>query len=71
MEYRAKLNVDGYSMPDPFTLEDGWQDETHKSLWPSLYFIDISDYLRLKTPTELHNQLCNEYKLGKGYRYIF
>ncbi|XP_030832593.1 uncharacterized protein LOC594793 isoform X2 [Strongylocentrotus purpuratus] len=38
--------------------------------WPKLYFTDISEYLRLKTPQELYYRLCNEYKQGKAYRYF-
>ena len=33
--------------------------------------MDISEYLKLKTETELHHRLANEYKQGKAYRYMF
>lgn len=67
-EYKIKLNIEDTVLPDPFTLTDGWLNESQKTLWPNLYFIDIADYLRIKTAPELYHKLCNEYKLGKGFR---
>ena len=67
-QYKGKLCVRRLVLPDPFTLADGWCGEDNKAVWPSLYFTDIADYLRPKTPYELYHRLCNEYKQGKGYR---
>lgn len=66
-EYRAKLKIEDVVLPDPFTI-NGWLDESAMCRWPKLYFTDISEYLRLKTPQELYYRLCNEYKQGKAYR---
>ena len=70
-EYREKLRLatDG-GIPDPFTLTTGWLDESAMSFWPSVGFIDLCDYMRLKTTAELSNRLINEYKEGKAYRYF-
>ncbi|XP_799313.5 uncharacterized protein LOC594793 isoform X3 [Strongylocentrotus purpuratus] len=68
-EYRAKLKIEDVVLPDPFTI-NGWLDESAMCRWPKLYFTDISEYLRLKTPQELYYRLCNEYKQGKAYRYF-
>ena len=38
--------------------------------WPSVYFSDISEYLKQKTSVELMTHLINEYKEGKAYRYF-
>ena len=67
-DYKSRLIVQGQVLPDPFTLEDGWLGEVSMTQWPSLYFVDIVNYLKIKTATELYNRLCNEYKQGKAYR---
>ena len=69
-DYKSKLSVgNGDSVPDPFTIASGWLDEKAMMLWPTLKMHDITDYLRMKTPTELYDKLMNEYKQGKAYRY--
>jgi len=41
---------DGTILPDHFTLKDmDWLEESACVNWPSLYFIDISAYLKMKT----------------------
>ena len=67
-DYKEKLSHECFTIPDPFTLREGWFNEESKSEWPSIYFHDICDYLRLTTPRELYHRLCNEYKQGKAYR---
>ena len=67
-EYKAKLRIGTTILPDPFSLRDGWRSEEAMASWPSLYFTDINEYMKTKTTTEIHTQLCNEYKLGKSYR---
>ena len=61
---------EGTTLPDPFTLKEGWLPESECEHWPSLYFSDIVEYLRLRTPRELYHRLCNEYKQGKAYRQV-
>ena len=65
-EYQAMLLMENTTIP--FTLKDGWMGEDAMTKWPSLYFSDITDYLKLRTSSELYQKLCNEYKLGKAYR---
>jgi hypothetical protein len=56
-------------MPDPFSLEDGWLDEGQgMTNWPSVYFENMANFLRTKTPEDLQHRLLNEYKEGKAYR---
>ena len=39
-EYIKKLDIDGYGIPDPFSLEEGWlEEEEGRYLW-SMVFID-------------------------------
>ena len=70
VEYMRRLAIDDRVLPDPFSLHDGWTGEENMKLWPNLYFHDIAEYLRIKTPSELFHKLCNEYKQGKAFRYI-
>jgi hypothetical protein len=69
-DYKAKLVVENDVLPDPFTLDSGWMDEGSKVCWPSVYFQDIVDLLRLSTASELYHRLLNEYKQGKAYRLV-
>jgi len=60
----------GTILLDPFTLKEmDWQGESACINWPSLYFINISTYLKMKTEDVLYHRLCDEYKEGKTYRY--
>jgi hypothetical protein len=70
--YKKKLVINGSVLPDPFTLKEGWSEETdaNRSLWPSIFITDIADYLKLHSATDLVNRLCNEYKQGKAYRCV-
>ena len=70
-EYKAKLLYGSIVLPDPTSLKEGWLDELSCTQWPSLYFVDIADYLRMQIPTELYHRLCNQYKQGKAYRLFF
>lgn len=71
--YKKKLIIDGCVIRDPFTVKDGWLEESDssRSLWPPVFITDIADYLRLHSTTDLVNRLMNEYKQGKAYRYLF
>ena len=69
-QYKEKLIIEDHMIPDPITLKDGWKREDGLTKWPSLYFSDISDYLKTKTSSELMKHLINEYKEGKAYRYF-
>ena len=69
-DYKQKLLVPSGPIPDPFTLNE-WRDETYKYQWPPLSILDMADYLRSSLPYELSERICNEYKVGKGYRYVY
>lgn len=70
-EYQAKLTINGDCLDDPFTITTGWTGEKDGiTKWPSVYIMDISDYLNTKNPEELMKRLLNEYKEGKAYRYF-
>ena len=70
-ENKEKLIIGSDVIPDIFTIKTGWQKEDEEGLTkcPSVYFTDISDYLKTKTSSELMSHLINEYKEGKAYRY--
>ena len=71
---KASLLVasDGVRLPDPDTLETGWQDETNgMESWPSTNLSDVTIYLMKDHPgrdVDLVKRTLNEYKEGKGYR---
>ncbi|KAL5006729.1 hypothetical protein ScPMuIL_015535 [Solemya velum] len=70
-DYKRKLIVEKEIIPDPFSLDSGWISEGQGiTKWPSVYFMDIANYLQSKTPAELIHRLMNEYKEGKAYRYF-
>ena len=70
-EYKAKLNIKGDIIPDPFSLSLGWKGEKKGlSSWPSVYITYIAHYLGEMTSSEIVNRLLNEYKEGKAYRYF-
>ena len=69
-DYKHKLVADSGPLPDPFTLTEGWLDETYKHNWPPVTFLDMGDYLRCSsgiTP-DLFCRVSKDYKQGKGYR---
>ena len=71
-EYKLKLKIGDVIVPDPFTIKDGWLSEDNgMKEWPSLYFHDIQDYLRLKSvKDEDLAKVASEYKLGKAFRCV-
>ncbi len=69
--YAQKLVINGTVIPDPFTIANGWLDESlSKTMWPPVFITDIADFLRLRSSSDLINRLCNEYKQGKAYRLV-
>lgn len=70
-EYKTKLCVGGDSLEDPFEVKSGWTGEKGGlTKWPSVYIMDISEYLNGKNSQDLMIRLLNEYKEGKAYRYF-
>ena len=69
-EYKGKLKVDGDLIPYPKALKTGWVGEENAvSKWPSIFYNDISNYLKILGP-DFTNRLDREYKLGKAYSYL-
>ena len=70
IDYTSKLALTPtFTIPDPFTISDGWLNESNMSEWPAIHMHDITEFLRLKTPAEIYERVMNEYKQGKAYRY--
>lgn len=70
VDYKDKLQFEGTVLPDPFSLNNWIGERDGMVQWPQLYFTDITDYLRNRTPDVLYHRLCNEYKEGKAYRLV-
>jgi hypothetical protein len=46
--YARKLIINGIILPDPFTIQNGWLDESaSKSMWPPVFITDKADFVRL------------------------
>ena len=78
IEHRQRLLLKEYkqkfmqlSLSDPLVVKEGWIGEKEgMSLWPKLYFMDISRYFSQVVSREnLWQRLECEYKEGKAYRY--
>jgi len=70
-EYHNKLCIGEETFPDPFLLKTNWTGEKDgMTAWPSVYIMDISDYLNTKNPDILMKWRMNEYKEGNAYRYF-
>jgi len=43
VSYKKKLVVDGCVIPDPFTIKEGWLEESdsNRLLWPPVFITDI------------------------------
>ena len=70
LDYKEKLVYHNRVLPDPFTLKDGWSDESGREMWPHVYFSDIAALLEMTTPSELYRRVCNDYKQGNAYRFV-
>ena len=71
---KAKLLVlpNGNSLPDPFTLKEGWvKERCSMTSWPPIYLSDITLFLMADHPgnyVNFHKRTLNEYKEGKAFR---
>ena len=64
-EYIKKLDIDGYGIPDPFSLEEGWlEEEEGRYLWPMVLSTDIFLFLMFH-PSELKSDDFSDLKLVK------
>lgn len=48
-EYKDKLTVNDYAIPDPLYLEGWLSDEDGIRFWPSILYPDIFDYFRIQS----------------------
>ena len=73
-EYKKKLVLTNATLPDPFSLNNGWLSETKGNgliHWPSIHIMDIDKYLQIiNYSSDLMTKLKSEYKEGKAYRYF-
>ena len=68
-EHSIQKLVTSYGVvPDPFSLKEGWCSEKSDTTWPSIYFTDISEYLKEICTGVFLKKMTQEYKQGKGYR---
>jgi len=68
-EYKDKLVVNGYNIPDPFCLTGWLSEEDGISFWPSVLYPDIFNYLAFN-PAELGSNDLSDYKNSKAYSYF-
>ena len=68
-EYKDKLVVNDYIIPDPFCLKGWLSEEDGISFWPSILYPDIFNYLAFN-PAELASEDLSDYKNSKAYSYF-
>ena len=69
-EYKAKLSLKDFVLPDPFHIKDGWiEKEKGVTSWPMVLYPDIYNYLNFN-PSELSSADLCDYKNCKAYRYF-
>ena len=61
-EYREKLTIDNFTVPDAFAHENRWlEEEDGKVFWPMVMYGDIFVYLMFY-PSELKIEDLSDYK---------
>ena len=69
-EYKAKLSLKDFVLPDPFHIKDGWiKEEKGVTSWPMVLYPDIYNYLNFN-PSELSSADLCDYKNCKAYSYF-
>ena len=69
-EYKAKLSLKDFVLPDPFHIKDGWiEEEKGVTSWPMVLYPDIYNYLNFN-PSELSSTDLCDYKNCKAYSYF-
>ena len=60
--YKNKLAIDDFPIPDPFKLPHGWMEEDEgMAFWPVLSYPDIFNFLMFY-PSELGSKDLSDYK---------
>ena len=68
-DYKNKLKIDHFTIPDPFTIPHGWMEEDKgMAFWPMLSYPDIFNFLMFY-PSELGSKDLSDYKNSKSYSY--
>ena len=61
-DYKNKLEIDDFPIPDPFKLPHGWMEEDEgMAFWPVLSYPDIFNFLMF-FPSELGSKDLSDYK---------
>lgn len=70
-DYQNLLNVNGTTIPDPFTLHKNWADERDgMKSWPPVYLSDIIEYAGVCDTNFNITKFLQQYKLGKGQSFV-
>ena len=68
-DYKNKLKIDDFPIPDPFKIPHGWMEEDEgMTFWPMLSYPDIFNFL-IFYPSELGSKDLSDYKNSKAYSY--
>ena len=68
-DYKNKLKIDDFPIPDPFMIPRGWMEEDEgMAFWPMLSYPDIFNFLMFY-PSELGSKDLSDYKNSKAYSY--
>ena len=66
-DYKNKLKIDDFPIPDPFKIPHGWMKEDEgMALWPMLSYPDIFNLLMFYT-SELGSKNLSDHKNSKAY----
>ena len=67
--YKNKLKIDDFSVPDSFKIPHGWMEENEgMAFWPMLRYPDIFNFLMFY-PSEFDSKALCDYKNSKAYSY--
>ena len=68
-DYKNKLKIEDFTIPDPFKIPHGWMEEDEgRAFWPMLSYSDIFNFLMFY-PSELGSKDLSDYKNSKAYSY--
>ena len=68
-DYKNKLKVHYFPIPEPFKKPHGWMEEDEgMTFWPMLLYPDISKFLMFYL-SELGSKDLSDYKNSKAYSY--
>ena len=68
-KYQNKLVIGEETIPDPFTVKEGWIDEqAGVKFWPTTLYPDIFNFVAVHR-NELASSDLSDYKQSKAYSY--